>query len=159
MSFSFTIPDLHSQYNSRRIWCGWFLGLPVLENPSCPSTSQSYIQVAGNEGKINHLSLFWHRLKADSRKVYRANEIGSRLNFSPFTPWAVFIWLSSCTTFTATVAAWRCRLHFWLVMWRSWDWASSKAPVVSLSKKLYPYCLVLVGSRNGFERDFTIELK
>ena len=32
-------------------------------------------------------------------------------------------------------------------------------PVVSLSKKLYPYCLVLVGSRNGFERDITIELK
>jgi len=31
--------------------------------------------------------------------------------------------------------------------------------VVSLSKKLYPYCLVLVGSRNGLERDFTIELK
>ena len=29
----------------------------------------------------------------------------------------------------------------------------SKAPVVSLSKKLYPCCLVLVGSRNGFERD------
>ena len=26
-------------------------------------------------------------------------------------------------------------------------------------EKLYPYCLVLVGSRNGFERDFTIELK
>ena len=43
----------------------------------------------------------------------------------------------------------------------------SKAPVVSLSKKLYSNCLVLVGSRNGFERDlhkqknacFTIELK
>jgi len=35
----------------------------------------------------------------------------------------------------------------------------SKAPVVSLSKKLNPYCLVLVGSRNGFERDFTIELE
>ena len=33
------------------------------------------------------------------------------------------------------------------------------SPVVSLSKKLYPYCLVLVGSRNGFERDITIELK
>jgi len=38
---------------------------------------------------------------------------------------------------------------------------------VSLSKKLYSNCLVLVGSRNGFERDlhkhkiacFTIELK
>ena len=43
----------------------------------------------------------------------------------------------------------------------------SKAPAVSLSKKLYSPCLVLVGSRNGFERDlhkqiiacFTIELK
>ena len=34
-----------------------------------------------------------------------------------------------------------------------------KAPVVSLSKKLYPYCLVLVGSRSGIERDFTIKLK
>ena len=34
-----------------------------------------------------------------------------------------------------------------------------KASVVSLSKKLYPYCLVLVGSRNGFERDVKIELK
>jgi len=34
-----------------------------------------------------------------------------------------------------------------------------KAPVFSLSKKLDHYCLVLVGSRNGFERDFTIELK
>ena len=41
----------------------------------------------------------------------------------------------------------------------SWVRSSSKAPVVSLSKKLYPYCLVLVGSRTGFERDFTIELK
>jgi len=28
-----------------------------------------------------------------------------------------------------------------------------------LSKKRYHYCLVLDGSRNGFERDFTIELK
>ena len=28
---------------------------------------------------------------------------------------------------------------------------SSKAPVVSLSKKLYPHFLVLVSSRNGFE--------
>ena len=31
--------------------------------------------------------------------------------------------------------------------------------LVSLSKKLYPCCSVLVGSRNGFERDITIELK
>ena len=34
-----------------------------------------------------------------------------------------------------------------------------KGPVVSLNKKLYPYCLVLVGSRNGFECDITIKLK
>ena len=46
-----------------------------------------------------------------------------------------------------------------LVMWRSCVRAPSKAPVVSLSKKLCPYCLVLVGSRNGFELDFTIELE
>ena len=53
----------------------------------------------------------------------------------------------------------RSGLHIWLVMWRLWVWAPSKAPVVTLSKKHYPYCLVLVGSRNGFERDFTIALK
>ena len=35
----------------------------------------------------------------------------------------------------------------------------SKVPVVSLSKKLYPYYLVLVGSSNGCERDITIKLK
>ena len=34
-----------------------------------------------------------------------------------------------------------------------------KAPVISLIKTFYPYCLVPVCSRNGFERDFTIELK
>jgi len=28
-----------------------------------------------------------------------------------------------------------------------------------LSKNFYPHCLVLVGSTNGFERDFTIKLK
>ena len=34
-------------------------------------------------------------------------------------------------------------LHVWLVMWRSWSSSPIKAPpppVVSLSKKLYPYC-------------------
>ena len=46
----------------------------------------------------------------------------------------------------------------WRVMWLSWIRAPSKDPVVSLSKKLYHYCLVLVGSKNGFERDFTIEI-
>ena len=34
-----------------------------------------------------------------------------------------------------------------------------RPPVVSLRKKLYPCCIVLVGSRNGFERDFTIKLR
>ena len=50
---------------------------------------------------------------------------------------------------------------------QSWVRAPSNAPVVSLSKKLCSNCLVLVGSRNGFEHDlhkqiiacFTIELK
>jgi len=32
------------------------------------------------------------------------------------------------------------------------------APFVSWSEKSYPHCLVLVGSRNGFESDFTIEV-
>ena len=35
----------------------------------------------------------------------------------------------------------------------------SMHPVVSSGKTLYPYCLVLVGSRNGFENDSPIELK
>jgi len=43
-------------------------------------------------------------------------------------------------------------VYVWLVIWRLWVRAPSKASVVSLSKKFYPYCLVLVGSRNGFER-------
>ena len=34
------------------------------------------------------------------------------------------------------------------------------APAVFWSKtRIYPHCLVLVGSRNGFERKFKIELK
>ena len=37
--------------------------------------------------------------------------------------------------------------------------APSNAFIVALSKKLYLYCLVLFGSRNRFERDFTIKLK
>ena len=40
-------------------------------------------------------------------------------------------------------AAWGNGLHVWLVLWRSWVRALSKATVVSLSKKLYPYCLSL----------------
>ena len=56
-------------------------------------------------------------------------------------------------------AACRSGLHVWLVMLRSWIRAPSKAPVVSLINTLYPYCLVLVGSKNRFERDITIELK
>ena len=36
-------------------------------------------------------------------------------------------------------AAWRSGWHVCLVMWRSWVRVPLKAPVVSLSKKLYPY--------------------
>ena len=50
--------------------------------------------------------------------------------------------------------AWPSGLHVCLVMRRSW----ARVPSKFLSKKLYPYCLVLVSCRNGFERDFTIEL-
>ena len=35
----------------------------------------------------------------------------------------------------------------------------SKVPIISFIKNSYPHCLVLVRSRNGFERDFTMELK
>ena len=34
-----------------------------------------------------------------------------------------------------------------------------KGPRCSLSKKSIPYCVVLVGSKNRFECDITIELK
>ena len=54
----------------------------------------------------------------------------------------------------------------WISVSREFE-PHQKAPVVSLSKTLCSHCLVLVGSRNGFERDlhkkiiafFTIELK
>ena len=36
---------------------------------------------------------------------------------------------------------------------------NSNSIVVFLRKKVYTNCLVLVGHRNGFELDFTIELK
>ena len=44
--------------------------------------------------------------------------------------------------------------NWWVV-----SWTPSKAPIVSLSKKRYPHCSVLVGSKNGFQHDFTIKLK
>ena len=56
------------------------------------------------------------------------------------------------------LSGWRSWLHVWL-LWKVVGSSHIKGPVVSLSNKLYPYCLVLVGSRNGFEREFTIELK
>ena len=40
----------------------------------------------------------------------------------------------------------------WIPVSREFE-PPSKAPVVSLSKKLYSHCLVLVGPRNGFGRD------
>jgi len=52
------------------------------------------------------------------------------------------------------------------LLWQLYN-SKSMLNIVSLSKKLYSNCLVLVDSRNGFERDllkqknacFTIELK
>jgi len=40
--------------------------------------------------------------------------------------------------------SWHSGLRVWLVMRKLWVLAPAKAPVVSLSKKLYLYCLVLV---------------
>jgi len=37
--------------------------------------------------------------------------------------------------------------------------SATKDPTRLLEQDLYPYCLVQVGSRNRFDRDFTIELK
>ena len=66
------------------------------------------------------------------------------------------------------VAQWIARLtrDRWIPVSREFE-PHQRPPAVSLSKKLYSHCLVLVGSRNVFERDlhkqiiacFTIELK
>ena len=63
--------------------------------------------------------------------------------------WAIFC-LLLYTLFRGGMAQWVASLTNVLVV------NSSR---ISKSQKLYPYCLVLVGSRNRFERDFTIELK
>jgi len=49
-------------------------------------------------------------------------------------------------------------------MFRDYKGTIYKKKLITLVKRQviqlhYPCCLVLVGSRNGFERDFTIELK
>ena len=66
------------------------------------------------------------------------------------------------------VAQWVARLtrDRWILVSREFE-PHLRPPLFSLSKKLYSNCLILVGSRNGFERDlhkqknacFTIELK
>ena len=52
--------------------------------------------------------------------------------------------------------------HYWthtsMFIPQSFKLHGRSCKVVSLSKKLYPYCSVLVGPRNGFERDYTIKL-
>ena len=42
--------------------------------------------------------------------------------------------------------------------WQKNNLSPSKTTVVSWNKNLYPHCSVLVGYRNGFELDYTIEL-
>jgi len=46
-------------------------------------------------------------------------------------------WRTQLKTSNYGTAWCRARLHAWLIIWRSWVWAPSKAPVVSLSKKHY----------------------
>ena len=55
-------------------------------------------------------------------------------------------------------AAWRSGLH----LTRYVEVVGSspiKGPHSFFEQETLPLCLVLIGSRNGFERDFTIELK
>jgi len=52
-----------------------------------------------------------------------------------------------------------CFLVFYYFIYQPTNQDSPKAPVVSLSKQLYFNCLVLVGSRNGFERDLHMQKK
>jgi len=42
---------------------------------------------------------------------------------------------------------------------QSWVKTQSKVPIISLSKILNPHCLVLVGDKNRFKREFTVKLK
>ena len=53
------------------------------------------------------------------------------------------------------VGQWVARLtrDRWIPVSREFEPHQKLPPVVSLSKKMYPHCLVLVGSRNGFQRD------
>ena len=49
--------------------------------------------------------------------------------------------------------------HKWVARKRKL-WVVGSNPIKdSLGKKRYTHCLKLVGSRNGFDRDFPIELK
>jgi len=49
---------------------------------------------------------------------------------------------------------WHSRQHVWLLICQSWIHTLLKSPSVSLSKILYPYCLVMVDCRNEFKHDF-----
>ena len=51
-------------------------------------------------------------------------------------------------TFEALLSVWQ-HNHRWIV----------KGPRCFLEQETLPHCLVLVGSRNGFEHEFTIDLK
>ena len=106
--------------------------------------------------------LFWAQPWAD-----HICQIGASLGMQP--------WSSQCATYSGSSSPPKWDSDelvddnlFWSVdTCQSWARAPSKAPVVSLTKKLYYNCLVLVGSMNGLERNlhkqniacFTIELK
>ena len=61
-------------------------------------------------------------------------------------------WTCPLTDITVYMSA-ISHVESWMRKGFKWYWMKE------YSKNLYPYCLVLVGSRNRFERDFTIELK
>jgi len=57
----------------------------------------------------------------------------------------------------------KCNTHYYiqadLIQWEAQLTCKLSVIVSNPIKKLYPHCLVLVGSRNEFKRDFLIKIK
>ena len=64
----------------------------------------------------------------------------------------------STRLFAGHLMAFRIEYQVRPIFGQSWIQTTSRAPVVSYSKILYPHCLVLYGSKNRCERDFKIKL-
>ena len=102
---------------------------------------------------FNKLILAWY-LKNHFGKIWNDNKrwLGNLTSCKDYLLTFLYIYGTSSHITKPSVA----RLtHNWSVV----VWAPSKALLFPWPKKLYPYCLVLVGSRNIFECHFIIKLK